>query len=96
MSVFHITRNEGGTILLSGRLDAAACPEAREFLADVQDSCRIDFSGLDYVASAGLGVLVAIQRRLMDRGAGLCLCGLSPHLKDVMSLAGFEAIFEFE
>jgi anti-anti-sigma factor len=94
--MFRIAKDESGTVFLTGRLDAAACSEARDFMADIQDSCRIDFSGLDYIASAGLGLLVAIQRRLMDRQAGLCLCGLSPHLKDVMSLAGFEGIFEFD
>ena len=94
--MFDIHRDEEGTVFLLGRLDAASCIEAREFLAEVQDSCRLDFSGLDYIASAGLGLLVSIQRRLMDRNAGLSLCGLSPHLKEVLTLAGFEGIFDFE
>ena len=94
--MFEISYNEVGTICLSGRLDAASCPEAREFLADVQESCRIDFSALDYIASAGLGLLVSVQRRLMANDAGLSFFGLNPHLKDVMTLAGFKGIFDFE
>ena len=94
--MFRIRRDDQGTVYLSGRLDAASCPEAREFLTDVNDSCRLDFSELDYIASAGLGLLVAIQRRLMAVGAGLTLGGLNPHLRDVLTLAGFEGIFEFD
>ena len=37
-----------------------------------------------------------LARRLVDRGQGLILAGLSPHLHEVLSLAGFEGIFEFE
>jgi anti-anti-sigma factor len=81
---------------LEGRLDAASAVQAREFLARVDGPCRLDFSRLEYIASAGLGVLVAAQRRLRDAGAGLVLAGLSPHLREVLSLAGFEGIFEFE
>lgn len=94
--MFRIDRDADGTIRLGGRLDAASVAQARVFLEDVDVSSRIDFSELDYIASAGLGLLAAVQRRLMDRGHGLTLCGLSPHLRDVLALAGFEGVFEFE
>ncbi|MFO7608166.1 MAG: STAS domain-containing protein [Candidatus Krumholzibacteriia bacterium] len=94
--MFDIRRTEDGSIALKGRLDAASAPVAREFLAAVEGPARLDFSGLDYIASVGLGVLAAAQRRLLDRGEGLVLAGLSPHLREVLSLAGFEAIFAFE
>lgn len=94
--MFDIRRSEDGTIALKGRLDAASAPVAREFLTTVDRSARLDFSGLDYIASVGLGVLAAAQRRLLDRGEGLVLAGLSPHLREVLSLAGFEGIFAFE
>ena len=94
--MFDIRRDESGTILLSGRLDAASVDIARTFLTGVESSARLDFSDLDYIASVGLGVLVAAQRRLMDRGEGLRLAGLSPHLREVLDLAGFGGIFVME
>lgn len=94
--MFAIGFKDDGTVRLEGRLDAASAPQAREFLADVQGRCLLDFSRLDYIASAGLGILVAAQRRLRDGGGGLVLAGLSPHLREVLGLAGFEGIFEFE
>ncbi len=94
--MFDIRRSEDGSIALTGRLDAASAPVAREFLADVDSSARLDFSRLEYIASVGLGILAAAQRRLLDRGHALVLAGLNPHLREVLSLAGFEGVFEFE
>lgn len=94
--MFAIHLATDGSLLLEGRLDAASVTIARERLAQVESSTRLDFSRLEYIASVGLGVLVAAQRRLMGRGEGLTLTGLSPHLREVLSLAGFEGIFTFE
>ena len=94
--MFAIQAADDGSIVLAGRLDAATVSVAREYLSQVETSARLDFSGLEYIASVGLGVLVACQRRLMDKGEGLILTGLSPHLREVLSLAGFEGIFAFE
>lgn len=94
--MFRIDRVENGTVQMSGRLDAASVPQARVVLEEISDSCRLDLTGLEYIASAGLGLLAAAQRRLLDQGDGLTLCGLSPHLRDVLSLAGFEGVFDFE
>lgn len=94
--MFDIRRDEGGTVQLTGRLDAAAADQARRVLEDIEGSCRLDFSGLEYIASVGLGLLAAAQKRLLADGHGLILAGLNPHLREVLSLAGFEGIFEFE
>jgi anti-anti-sigma factor len=94
--MFQIIRQDSGTVVLNGRLDAASAVEARHFLDGIETTCRLDFSGLDYIASVGLGLLAAVQKRLMADGNGLILAGLNPHLREVLSLAGFEGIFEFE
>ncbi len=94
--MFVITEDESGNVLLEGRLDAVAAPIAREFLNRVTESRRLDFSRLDYIASIGLGVLAATQRRLMGQGDQLLLSGMNPHLREVFTLAGFQGVFEFE
>jgi len=94
--MFAIDTATDGTVVLQGRLDAASAPVAREFLATIKGATRLDFSGLDYIASVGLGVLVAAQRRLLDEGQGLTLTGLSPHLREVLTLAGFAGVFAFD
>jgi len=94
--MFDIERDDTGTVRMTGRLDAASADQARRVLEQVDGPCRVDFTRLEYIASVGLGLLAAAQKRLMAQGYGLTLVGLSPHLREVLSLAGFEGIFEFE
>ena len=92
--MFEITRDDDGTISLNGRLDASQVDSARTVFDQVTESCRIDFSGLSYISSAGLGLLFGTQKRLVDSGGGLKLVNLSPHIREIFQIAGFDNIFE--
>lgn len=94
--MFAIDRTEHGAWVLSGRLDADNADRLREALAEISESCDLDFSALDYISSAGIGILVATQRRLADHGHGLRLTGLTDHIKEVFQLAGLHSIFTIE
>ena len=50
-----------GGVLIAGRLDAAQCPGAQAFLDRVQGTVTLDCSRLEYISSAGLGVLLKTQ-----------------------------------
>ena len=65
--MFEIEFNDGGEIVVSGRLDAAQAARAQEFFDQNGPTRNVDFSALEYMASAGLGVLLSVQQRL---GAG--------------------------
>ena len=92
--MFAIEKREDGTIVLLGRCHAGYTEEVREMLQGITDSCVIDFGSLDYIASAGLGVLLAAQKRLKSLGQGLVLMNLNPHIREVFRIAGFDKIFE--
>ena len=65
-----ITKKQDGSTLevaLEGRLDTASAPELENDLKDILSSIReltMDFSKVEYVSSAGLRVLLLIQRGL--------------------------------
>jgi anti-anti-sigma factor len=92
--MLEITTDDDGTIRLRGRLDASQVDAATDALARVASSCTVDFSELTYISSAGLGLLFATQRRLVDAGMGLRLTNLNPHIREVFRIAGFDRIFE--
>jgi len=94
--MFAMTNRPDGSWLMSGRLDAGAAEQARSTLGAISDTCRLDCSELDYIASVGLGLLAATQKRLLDRGSELILTNLSPHLREVFQLSGFESVFRLE
>lgn len=94
--MFDIKQDQDGVIRLSGRLDAVSAPVARALLDQVSESATLDLSSLEYIASAGLGLIAAAQRRLLEKDCGLRLTGMNPHIREVLTLAGFPSVFEFE
>lgn len=87
---------QDGTVVVRGRLDAAEAPAAQSFLDGVQGVVTLDCSALDYVSSAGLGVLLKTQKRLLASNGKLRLARLKPHLHDVFTYSGFDQLFEIE
>ena len=91
--MFEIRRGASGEVLLSGRLDAAQVDRVRELLKDQTTSCEVNFEKLDYISSAGMGVLLGIQKRLSATGEGLTLTHMNRHIRELFTIAGFNHVF---
>lgn len=95
--MFDIHFNESGQVAVSGRLDAAQAVKAQEFLDGVVvDECVLDLGELEYISSAGLGVLLRTHKRLMASGKGLRLINVNSHINDIFSYSGFDRLFTIE
>ncbi len=92
--MLSIDQRPDGVVVVVGRLDAAQAPAAQQFFDRVQGVATLDFAGLEYISSAGLGVLLKTQKRLMTSAGRLRLVGLNKHLRDVFQYSGFDRIFE--
>ena len=92
--MFAIDFGPEGTVVVTGRFDAAQCPAAQAFMDRVQGPVTLDCAGLDYISSAGLGVLLKTQKRLLAGGGKLRLEGVNRHLMDIFQYSGFDQIFE--
>lgn len=85
-----------GAVIIAGRLDAAQSPAAQSFLDGVSGLVTMDCNKLDYISSAGLGVFLKTQKRLMASAGKLRLVGVSRHLQDIFQYSGFDQIFDIE
>lgn len=94
--MFEIDFNDNGAVVVSGRLDAAQAPRAQEFLDGVLDKCIVDMSALEYISSAGLGVLLKTHKRLMANASGLKLINVNSHINDIFHYSGFDRLFTIE
>lgn len=94
--MFQIDSGDDGTVIVSGRLDAAQAPRAQEFLDNLQGACVLDMGQLEYISSAGLGVLLRTHKRLMGAGEGLRLVNVSKHINDIFMYSGFDRLFQIE
>ena len=92
--MFDIRLGDAGEVVLSGRLDAAQSPKAQAFLDGLEQPRVVDMAALDYISSAGLGVLMRTQKRLMAGGSGLKLINVNHHIGDIFRFSGFDQIFE--
>jgi anti-sigma B factor antagonist len=85
-----------GVVLMRGRLDAAQAATAQAFLDKVNGTVTLDLTGLEYISSAGLGVLLKTQKRLTGSGGRLRLAGVKAHIRDIFVYSGFDQLFEIE
>jgi anti-sigma B factor antagonist len=94
--VLTIEQGADGRVTVAGRLDAAQAPGAQAFLDKLSGTVTLDCSGLEYISSAGLGVLLKTQKRLLAGGGKVRLTGVSRHIQDIFGYSGFDQLFEIE
>jgi anti-sigma B factor antagonist len=94
--MFEIEIRDQGNILLRGRLDASEAEKAIAILRGLPGSITADCSELDYISSAGIGVLVETHKRCMDAGEVLKLTGLTPRVRNVFTYAGLHKFLLIE
>ncbi len=92
--MFSITQASEGHVIIAGRLDAANAEKAQAFLDGIGAGCELDMQQLEYISSAGLGVLLKTHKRLMADGQGLVLVNVSKHINDIFKYSGFDNLFE--
>ena len=95
MEIAARTQNDVTLVTLAGSFDSNSSPTAQQaldgILANGARKVVIDFSGVDYVSSAGLRVMLAMAKRLSGGGA-LRLFGLNETVREVFDISGFSTI----
>ncbi len=92
--MFEILLADDGIVVMDGRLDAAQAVKAQTFLDKIEGECVIDMAKMEYISSAGLGVLLKTHKRLMGSGKGVKLINVSHHIHDIFRYSGFDKLFE--
>jgi anti-sigma B factor antagonist len=82
-----------GQVVLAGRFDATQVDTATEVFGEVEESVTVRFDDLEYISSAGLGVLLHTQQRLARSGHTLRLAGMTPHVRLVFEYSGLDSVF---
>lgn len=91
------TEKNALTVWLSGELDHHAARSVREQVdAAIERSAaqvvRLDFSGVTFMDSSGIGLIMGRYRLLQGRGGRLLVVGTSERLLRVMKLAGLNKL----
>ncbi|HMB74573.1 MAG TPA: STAS domain-containing protein [Gammaproteobacteria bacterium] len=94
--MFEIDTDAQGIVRIAGRLSSASCEQARRFLEATGVPRVIDCTDLRFLSSAGLGVLLVVQKRLTDSGDTLTLRHVSAEIREVLRHTGLDGIFDVE
>lgn len=92
-----IVKNEGVTVISPvGRLDTVTSAALKEQLAaeNIEGAdIELDFSMVDYISSAGLRLLVALQKQAKAGGHTMVIRNINAVVKEVFRVSGFNKAF---
>lgn len=100
---FDITEsplNDISVIALMGYLDVHTASRLEDKLAELIKRGRkkivVDFEGLDYISSAGLGVFMAFIEELRNTGGDIKMVKMKDKVYSVFDLLGFPVLFDID
>lgn len=92
------TATHGDLLVVSpmGRLDSNTSPRLEALLLERisggETRVSVDFSGVDYISSAGLRVLLMAAKRTGAAKGHFSMHALSPQIREVFEISGFLSI----
>ena len=86
------------TLAIQGRIDTTTAPQLEaELKSDIDGVTELylDFTGVEYISSAGLRVLLSAQK-LMSRQGKMVLSHVNESVMEVFEVTGFSDILTIE
>jgi len=85
-------------VALKGRLDVLASRDLEAQLTTVIDvgitTLIIDMSNLEYIGSAGLGILVTMGKKVRANGGDMVFASADPNLVKILEICGVTKLFK--
>jgi anti-anti-sigma factor len=99
--VIELKEDKKGDVLvikIKGRLDAISSPSAEkkvfECINNGQNKLLLDFSGVTYLSSAGMRMLLSTTKKLKTLSGKLIVCSISQNVMDVLKMSGFDHVLD--
>ena len=98
MTVEKILNGESATLVVAGRLDTTTAPQLEGELDAIFSGLKeltINMTGLEYISSAGLRVILKAQKTMNTQGS-MKLTGVNDSIMEVFDITGFIDILTIE
>lgn len=83
---------------LNGRLDAVSSPAVErkifDYLSRDKHKLLLDFSGIDYLSSAGLRMLLSVTKKIRSLSGKLILFSVTTNVVEILKMSGFDHVLE--
>jgi len=94
--MLNIQLADSSTIVMIGRFDASQVTQADPFFDSLSGDSVVDCKGLEYISSAGIGVILGTYKRLHDGGHAFKMVNVNEHIRQVFRYAGLDKIIAME
>ncbi|MFF9088562.1 STAS domain-containing protein [Streptomyces sp. NPDC014991] len=84
-------------IAVTGEMDMSTCPQVKEAATTLppgNTTLRLDLSGMSFMDSMGLNLLLTLRRRLRAEGGRLILAGVQDQPGGLLRLTGAYPLFD--
>ena len=85
-------------VILSGELDTAATEQFADDLAPLMEGegkeITVDLTELEFISSAGMRMLLKLNKNASATGGKVILKGMSDDIKQIFQLTGLDNMFE--
>ncbi len=83
-------------VLPEGRLDLTTATEFEDrcaaWIAEGYEELLLDFSALEFIASAGIRAILSLAKKLKSRGGAVALCGLKGVIREAILISAIQTI----
>lgn len=97
-----ISKNVNDSVLniyVEGRLDTTTAPELESEINGAFEGINqvvLDFATLEYISSAGLRVILGMQKQMNKQGGTMKVKNVSPEIMEIFEVTGFSDILTIE
>lgn len=87
------------TIEVGNKIDTTNAPDFENEIMDEMgkfDSLTLDFKNLEYISSAGLRVLILVQKKLKPQGIPFTIINVNDAIKDILAMSGFDKLLDIQ
>lgn len=97
MTIEKATNGATLTVTLNGRLDTLTSPDLEQSLSDLTGVSHLilDFAGIRYISSAGLRVLLGLQKQMARQG-DMIVRDVDKMVMEVLEMSGFTDILTIQ
>ncbi len=98
MTITKTIESNKAIVSVEGWLDTNSSPELGreiEALSDIE-SLILDFDKLEYIASAGLRIIILAYKKLKSMNGEFSIINVSSEVMDVFKLTGFDQNFDIQ
>lgn len=102
MIIMNIIKNYNQkelTLIVEGRIDTVTSQQLDKEIMDELEKFNfliMDFANLEYISSAGLRVLISIQKKLKPAGIPFVIKNVNNAVGEIFRMSGFDKILTIE